>query len=93
MGFMVFTQVLTDIYVFPLNSRFRSLRCTLELVYVPRCGTGTSWIVDRPERPGHGSRSRLRTRLSRRDFRDLGTCLRGDCKTKKKLNFMNLDLG
>ena len=28
---MIFTQVLTDIYVFPLNSRFRSFRCSLNL--------------------------------------------------------------
>ena len=31
---MVFTQVLTDSFVFPLNSRFRSLRFTLNGLYL-----------------------------------------------------------
>ena len=31
---MVFTQVLTGTFVFPLNSRFRSLRFTLNDLYL-----------------------------------------------------------
>ena len=31
---MVFTQVLTDIFVFPLDSRFRFLRLTLNDMYL-----------------------------------------------------------
>ena len=38
------------------------------------CCISTYCFVDRPHRPGHGSRSR--TGLTGRDFRDLGACLR-----------------
>ena len=44
-----------------------------ELVSVPRCGIVTGYFVDRPERPGHGSR--LGIGLTNWDIGDPGACL------------------
>ena len=46
------------------------------IVLVLRCCTSTYYFVDGPHGPGHGSRSRSRTGLIGRDFKDLEACLR-----------------
>ena len=52
-----------------------SPHCGLEgLVSISGCCTSTFYFTDMPKRPRCGSR--LRTRLTDRDFRDLGACLR-----------------
>ena len=45
-------------------------------VLVLGCCISTFFYTKKPERPGYGSRSWSRTKLTGRDFRDLRACLR-----------------